>query len=672
MAARLYRPRAMTASARATLVILCLLAPMAGGCASLRLQELGPKELLAQLPPELAKGKLSEQAVENLRAEKLDDLWRVSPKKALVELTSRVYSTPENAENLPALLLTLAEMHHHAALANQPGLHLQPAKRQDEQALLYAHAAAYAAQCLARLDQDDAPDSALAPKTVYQNIELAVEIHNHAALELVRLARQRDMLVPGGITRLKIPGSQSRFADFEVVDEGIPLPLQEIGAITTARELRVVGLDSHHDRPGIGVPLLVEAKRGTHGAESLFFESLKVPVTGHLVVPEKPSEVADWTRIEFRLVDPHKVESAMLAGKRMPLAADFTTPLAVSLVESGLETLSEKAFFKGDLADKKRGLFLLEPYRPGRVPVVLVHGLLSSPVTWARMVNDLRTDPVIREKYQFWTFFYPSSQPIIYSAAELRQALRATRDTLDPSRQDEALDHMVLVGHSMGGLLSRLQTVDSGDKVWRHFGATDFDKLKLSEHTRKQMRDIFFFDKVPEVRRVVFMGTPHKGSRIGDTTLGRLGATLASPPEGLRKLALEVLRDNPKAFVSEPNRLNSVTGLTVNSPSMKILEECGLPQVPYHTVAGALENNSTLISLEHWLRDLPPDAKTDGVVELSSAVLPGAESELVYPAEHTRVHQEKPGLAEVRRILLEHLDSMAARPKAPILTKPVP
>jgi len=167
------------------------------------------------------------------------------------------------------------------------------------------------------------------------------------------------------------------------------------------------------------------------------------------------------------------------------------------------------------------------------------------------------------------------------------------------------------------------------------------------------MRDIFFFDKVPEVGRVVFMATPHKGSRIGDTTLGRLGATLASPPEGLRKLALEVLRDNPKAFISEPNRVNSVTGLTVNSPSMKIIEECGLPQVPYHTVAGALENNSTLISLEHWLRDLPPDAKTDGVVELSSAVLQGAESELVFPAEHTRVHQEKPGLAEVRRILLE-------------------
>jgi hypothetical protein len=168
------------------------------------------------------------------------------------------------------------------------------------------------------------------------------------------------------------------------------------------------------------------------------------------------------------------------------------------------------------------------------------------------------------------------------------------------------------------------------------------------------------------------MGTPHKGSRIGDTTLGRLGASLASPPEGLRKMALEVLRENPRAFIIEPNRLNSVTGLTPNSPSMKIMEECGTPTVPYHTIAGALENQSTLVSLEHWLHDLPPGAKTDGVVELSSALLAGAESEMVYPAEHTRVHQEKPGLAEVRRILLEHLETKESQPKSPKLTQGAP
>ena len=650
------------------LMLALLLAPAVSGCATLRLEQLGPKELLAQLPPELAKGRLSAQGHEVLRAEKLEDLWQVSHKKAIIELSAKVASSPVDSENLPIILLTLAEMHHHLALANQPGLHLKPANKQDEQALLYARAAAYSAHCLARLNQDDTPDSALAPKTIYQNIDLAVEIHNHATLELLRLTKQRGSLIPGGSIRFKQPGSKSQYATLEVVDEGIPLPLQDVGAITTARELRVVGLDCQHDRPGMGVPLLVEAKRGSHGADSLFFESLKVPVTGHLVVPEKLADVETWNKIDIRLVDPHQIESIMIASRRMPLAADFTTPLAVSLVESGLEALSEKAFFKGDLADKKRGLFLLEPYRPGRIPVVLVHGLLSSPVTWARMVNDLRTDPVIREKYQFWTFFYPSSQPIIYSAAELRQALRATRDTLDPQHEDQALDRMVLVGHSMGGLLSRLQAVDSGDKVWHHFGAADFDNLKLSPDTRQKMRDLFFFKPVPEVSRIVFMGTPHQGSRIGETTLGKLGAILASPPEGLRKLALEVLRDNPKAFIIEPNRVNSVTGLTPNSPGMKALMDCGAPVVPFHSVAGALESKSTLVSLEHWLRDLPLDAKTDGVVELASALLPGAETELVYPAEHTRIHQEKPGLAEVRRILLEHLDHESIHPKGPKLT----
>jgi len=634
----------MAVSVRAILIGFCLLAPVAGGCATLRLEELGPKELLAQLPPELAKGRLSEQAAETLHSERLDDLWRVSPKKALAELTSRVSSTPEKSEKLPAQLLTLAEMHHQVALANQPGLHLQPAKRQDEQAILYAHAAAYAAQCLARLDQDDAPDSALAPKTVYQNIELAMEIHNHASLELVRLARQRATLVPGGVTRLKIPGAKSSFAHFEVVDEGIPLPLQEIGVITTARELRVVGLDSHHDRPGVGVPLLVEAKRGAQGAESLFFESLKVPVTGHLVVPEKPSEVENWTRFEFRLVDPHKAESAMVAGKRMPLAADFTTPLAVSLVESGLETLSEKAFFKGDLADKKRGLFLLEPYRPGRVPVVLVHGLLSSPVTWARMVNDLRTDPVIREKYQFWTFFYPSSQPIIYSAAELRQALRATRDTLDPSHEDEALDHMVLVGHSMGGLISSLQVRTGGSKLWGQFMDTAPERLSISPALKERIVKVVQFQPRPEVSRVVFFATPHRGSELAVNPISDFFSRLIKLPftflEPDRYALQSALREEYRDMFVAP--ANSIVFLRANSPLLKAILALPMrPGVPYHSVIGDRGRGDT------------PNS-SDGVVPYWSSHMKGAKSEKIVPSGHG-AHENPEGIAELERILKLHL-----------------
>ncbi|MDO9105813.1 MAG: hypothetical protein Q7U57_12740 [Methylovulum sp.] len=43
----------------------------------------------------------------------------------------------------------------------------------------------------------------------------------------------------------------------------------------------------------------------------------------------------------------------------------------------------------------------LEPYLPGKIPVVFVHGTASSPARRADMANDLRADPWIRQHYQF-------------------------------------------------------------------------------------------------------------------------------------------------------------------------------------------------------------------------------------------------------------------------------
>ena len=110
---------------------------------------------------------------------------------------------------------------------------------------------------------------------------------------------------------------------------------------------------------------------------------------------------------------------------------------------------------------------MLEPYDPNRIPVLMVHGLWSSPTTWMDMFNDLRSFPEIRERYQFWFYLYPSGQPFWISATQLRNDLVTMRDAFDRPRRDKSLDNMVLVGHSMGGLVSRMQTIDSGDEFWR-------------------------------------------------------------------------------------------------------------------------------------------------------------------------------------------------------------
>ena len=121
---------------------------------------------------------------------------------------------------------------------------------------------------------------------------------------------------------------------------------------------------------------------------------------------------------------------------------------------------------------------MVEPFDPNRIPVVMVHGLWSSPTTWMEMFNDLRAFPEIRSRYQFWFFLYPTGQPFWTSAAQLRDTLAEVRQTLDPQLQNPNLDQMVLVGHSMGGLVSQLQTLESGDDFWRIVSDKPFEELQ--------------------------------------------------------------------------------------------------------------------------------------------------------------------------------------------------
>src|SRR6266436_2776275 len=65
----------------------------------------------------------------------------------------------------------------------------------------------------------------------------------------------------------------------------------------------------------------------------------------------------------------------------------------------------------------------LQPFDPGRTPVIFVHGLQDTPVSWVPMVDALRTDPEIQRRYQLWVFSYPSGYPYPYSAALLRHEL---------------------------------------------------------------------------------------------------------------------------------------------------------------------------------------------------------------------------------------------------------
>jgi hypothetical protein len=272
------------------------------------------------------------------------------------------------------------------------------------------------------------------------------------------------------------------------------------------------------------------------------------------------------------------------------------------------------------------------------------------------MVEALEADPALRDRYQFWTFGYSTGDPILYSAWLLRHDLDEARRRLDPDGTDAEFDRMVVVGHSMGGLLAKMMAQDSGSRLWRLVSDRPFDELAGDPEDRDLFRHALFFRPRPEVRRVVFIATPHRGSRVDRGGLERLGTRLVRIQEPLRAAYGRLMARNRPAFFQERLREGlptSIEELEWGSPILTGLSELGLaPGVAAHSVIADR-------------RDPPRDGGSDGLVPYDSAHLDGVASEVLVSSGHL-CQGHLAVIAEVRRILAEHVaaDVGAARPRA--------
>ena len=298
----------------------------------------------------------------------------------------------------------------------------------------------------------------------------------------------------------------------------------------------------------------------------------------------------------------------------------------------------------GLLRYEPTGLSLLQPYRRGRVPVVFVHGLWSSPWSWSPMVEALEADPALRDRYQFWVFGYSTGDPILYSAWLLRRDLDEARRRFDPDGTDAAFDRTVVVGHSMGGLLAKMMVQDSGPRLWRLVSDRPFEELAGDPEDRDLFRRALFFKPRPEVRRVVLIATPHRGSRVDRGRLERLGARLVRLQEPLRAAFGRLMDRNGPVFFKERLRAGlptSIDELEWGSPVLTGLSELGL--------AAGVTAHSVLADR----RDPPRAGGSDGLVPYDSAHLDGVASEVLVSSGH-RCQGHPAVIREVRRILTEH------------------
>ncbi len=290
------------------------------------------------------------------------------------------------------------------------------------------------------------------------------------------------------------------------------------------------------------------------------------------------------------------------------------------------------------------GLSLRRPYARGKVPVVFIHGLWATPLSWGRMIAALESDPGLRDEYQFWTFRYATGDPIPYSACLLRRSLEEARRRFDPENTDTSFDRMVLIGHSMGGLLAKMMVVDSGTRLWRDVSDRPFEQLAGEPEDRELLGQALLVKPLPEVRRVMFIATPHRGSKLNGGWLHSLGARLVKGTEPLRSAHDRLISRNGPGFFKDDFRKglpSSVRELAWETPFLRSLRELAAgPDVKFHSIIAVRADGRG-------------DERGDGLVSFASAHLEGTSSEVVISAGH--LCQDHPDtIREVKRVLMEH------------------
>ena len=228
-------------------------------------------------------------------------------------------------------------------------------------------------------------------------------------------------------------------------------------------------------------------------------------------------------------------------------------------------------------------LFALEPHRHGRIPVVLVHGTASSPLRWADMVNDLLEDKEIRDHYEFWFFTYNTGNPIPISANVLRHSLEDAVKSLGGVQADPALGRMVVIGHSQGGLLTKLISIDSGTKLWDAVSDKPVDELNLKPETKALLKESLFVHHLPFVETVIFISTPHGGSYQASLTIVGLFTRLVTLPLSIAAATADVLANAGDALKLGKDRraFNSINGMSPGNPAIEaVRNDPGRPRHP--------------------------------------------------------------------------------------------
>jgi hypothetical protein len=549
----------------------------------------------------------------------LFDEYKKDPKRALAELHRGLGGLDEHDR-----LFALSELSYACA-------------RKKHEPSYFLAAALYAYMFLF-------PDEAgKAPIPHDPRLRLAMDLYNSSIKEGLQKPKVDEVDLNAG--RFVLPFGS---LDLAVAPSGFLYGGYKLVHFVSVADLEMRGFRNRYRKPGIGAPLSAQVERTAgHAGDKWIAPQSKVPVTAFVRFDQPRSALSTGKltgTIELYNVD--ETPAVNLGGHSVPLEFDPSAALAYRLEGSPLWDFEIAGFRRGDFTlfgKKAEGdLIFLNPYYPGKIPLVFVHGTASSPARWAEMANEFLGDSRIAGHYQFWFFIYNSGNPIPLSAMHLRENLELAFKEIDPQGSDEALRQMVVIGHSQGGLLAKMTVVNSGSRFWENISKEPFEQADISTESKDLLRRSIFVEPLPFVKRVIFIATPHRGSFLSGNIIGKIGRRLIRLPATVTKVGVEIVKLNPVGAAKTAIRIpTSVENMDWSNPFLRTL--ASLP------IAEGVQVNS-IIPVKG---DGPPEKGDDGVVRYGSAHIEPVESELVVRSGHSTQSNPRT-IEEVRRILYRH------------------
>ncbi len=611
---------------------LGILALMAWGCAtpigvdyvdrSVAYQSLTANVLSAERPSSFSARELVNRNL-YLRFEE-------DPAKALAELHSDLAS--EGDEDL---IFALAELSFfHARNSGDRSYYLAAA--------VYAYAFVFPGQ------------HGTPPRLVDPRARWAVDIYNQSLTAAAKSAEGAYAIPMGGTFKLPFGELTVTFNEADLIWAGYRLK-----DFIPAADVEVRGLSNRYRTPGIGAPLAASIEpigATTTNQDAYIPLRMKIPVTAFLRLDDPRGALKSGkVKGDVEFYTPDSARSIKVNGVEVPIEFETTSALALQLEGAPVWDFEIAGFRSGDftIGQQRLGLYMLHPHQTGRIPVVLVHGTASSPARWAELINELENDPRFWEHYELWLFIYNTGNPIAYSGMLLRDALTKAVADLDPEGKDPGLKQMVVIGHSQGGLLTKMTVIDTGMHLWPF--SVPPDQLNVSAETRDLLVSALIFKPLPFVKRVVFIATPHGGSYQALGVFGWLGSWLVNLPGRFVKFNVDLMTLQARGLT-----LGTFSGVptSINNMSPGNLFIRNLSAIP---IAPGVVAHS-IIAVDS---DEPLDEAGDGIVKYMSAHIDGVASEKIVRSGHS-VQGNPEAIQEVKRILIEHARGLSTPQKASV------